>query len=250
MSQRNLLVTNEALSIPPHLLGKPLASPRRRGAALMLDLVLAAIIGLPLYGVFLYLVIDYQAPGLASRTHRVLTQQDLPDRGELFQEIQIDMVLLLYKRKPGLLSLKVREACQAQDRVLLAELLGNFNWKFDMGRSYSSFDSGNKSMLIARDVIFGRFSSYVGLFSIVIVYFTLLTWLMKGKTPGKWVLGIRVIRLDGKSISLWDSFGRCGGYTSSLSTLGLGFLEAAWHPNRQTTHDRISGTVVIREPKL
>ncbi len=31
-----------------------------------------------------------------------------------------------------------------------------------------------------------------------------------------------------------------------LSTFGLGFLEALWNPNRQTIHDRISGTVVLR----
>lgn len=78
------------------------------------------------------------------------------------------------------------------------------------------------------------------------LYFTFFTWIMKGKTPGKWLFGIRVVRLDGKPIGLWDAFGRAGGYSASLSTLGLGFLEAIWHPNRQTVHDRISGTVVIR----
>ena len=47
-------------------------------------------------------------------------------------------------------------------------------------------------------------------------------------------------------MTLWDAFGRAGGYTASLSTFGLGFLEALWNPNRQTIHDRISGTVVLR----
>ena len=42
------------------------------------------------------------------------------------------------------------------------------------------------------------------------------------------------------------AFGRAGGYSASLSTFGLGFLEALWNPNRQTIHDRISGTVVLR----
>lgn len=62
-------------------------------------------------------------------------------------------------------------------------------------------------------------------------------------------MGLRVARLDGNRLSLWDAFGRAGGYSASLSTLGLGFLEACWNPNRQTVHDRISGTVVLTWPR-
>ena len=46
-----------------------------------------------------------------------------------------------------------------------------------------------------------------------------------------------------------DAFGRTGGYSASLSTFGFGFLEAFWNPNRQTVHDRISGTVVLWWPR-
>jgi uncharacterized RDD family membrane protein YckC len=67
---------------------------------------------------------------------------------------------------------------------------------------------------------------------------------MKGKTPGKTLAGIRVTVLDGRRLSLWNSFGRAGRYAASAAT---GFLEAFWHPNRQTIHDRIAGTVVTRE---
>ncbi len=80
-------------------------------------------------------------------------------------------------------------------------------------------------------------------------YFALFTWLLKGPAPGKWLLGVRVVRLDGRPLTLWDAFGRTGGYSASLSTLGLGFVEALWNPNRQTMHDRISGTVVVRCPR-
>jgi len=72
---------------------------------------------------------------------------------------------------------------------------------------------------------------------------------LRGRTPGKFLFGIRIIRLDGKDIHIWQSFGRAGGYAASISTAGIGFLEAFWHPNRQTVHDRIAGTVVIRRIK-
>ncbi len=72
---------------------------------------------------------------------------------------------------------------------------------------------------------------------------------MRGRTPGKAIAGIRVTRLDGRRLNLWDSFGRSGGYAASAATGFIGFLEVFWHPNRQAIHDRIVGTVVTREKR-
>lgn len=58
-----------------------------------------------------------------------------------------------------------------------------------------------------------------------------------------------MVRLDGRSISAFDAFSRAGGYSASLSTLGLGFFEALWDPNRRALHDKIAATVVIRDPR-
>jgi len=55
-----------------------------------------------------------------------------------------------------------------------------------------------------------------------------------------------VARLDGRPLRWWDAFGRAGGYSASAATLLLGFLEMIWDPNRQTLHDRIAATVVLR----
>ncbi len=77
------------------------------------------------------------------------------------------------------------------------------------------------------------------------MYFTVLTWKLKGRTIGKLLARIRVVQLDGSRMTLWICFNRAGGYAASLSTCGLGFLEALWHPNRQTVHDRVAGTVVV-----
>ncbi|MFO7653849.1 MAG: hypothetical protein R6X25_08525 [Candidatus Krumholzibacteriia bacterium] len=43
---------------------------------------------------------------------------------------------------------------------------------------------------------------------------------------------------------------RTGGYGASAATALLGVFEAAWHPNRQTIHDRIADTVVVRRRKV
>ncbi|GGW85807.1 RDD family protein [Alteromonas halophila] len=78
------------------------------------------------------------------------------------------------------------------------------------------------------------------------LYFTACTYWMKGQTPGKMLLGLRVIKLDGSAMSLWESFERYGGYGAGLATGLLGFAQVLWEPNRQAIHDKISGTLVIR----
>ncbi|WP_438864169.1 RDD family protein [Neptunicella sp.] len=77
-------------------------------------------------------------------------------------------------------------------------------------------------------------------------YFTVFTAWWKGQTPGKKLWSIKVIRLDGKSLNLWESFGRYGGYGAGLATGLLGFLQIYWDPNRQAIQDKISETLVIQ----
>ena len=76
-------------------------------------------------------------------------------------------------------------------------------------------------------------------------YFTAFIALGKGQTLGKMLLGIKVLQLDGTPLSLWDSFGRYGGYGAGLATGLLGFIQIYWDPNKQAIHDKISATVVI-----
>jgi uncharacterized RDD family membrane protein YckC len=77
------------------------------------------------------------------------------------------------------------------------------------------------------------------------MYFALLMPWMKGSTPGKRVMGIRVVRLDGQPITWWHAFERAGGYAAGLATGLLGFVQIYWDPNRQAIHDKVAGTVVI-----
>lgn len=78
------------------------------------------------------------------------------------------------------------------------------------------------------------------------LYFTVFVALWDGRTPGKKLLGARVVTLDGEPLGWWDAFGRFGGYAAGLATGMLGYLQIAWDPNRQALHDKVAGTVVIR----
>lgn len=83
-------------------------------------------------------------------------------------------------------------------------------------------------------------------------YFSIFTAWLKGQTPGKKLMGIKVIKLDNNPLNLWESFGRYGGYGAGFATGLLGFLQVYWDPNRQAIQDKISETLVIdiRRPKV
>lgn len=87
---------------------------------------------------------------------------------------------------------------------------------------------------------FGITIGWVGL------YFTLFLAWWSGRTPGKYLLGIRVVRLSGEPLTLWFAFERFGGYAAGIATGMLGFVQLYWDPNRQAIHDRVARTVVIR----
>ena len=96
---------------------------------------------------------------------------------------------------------------------------------------------------LVRD-IWDQLGSAIGLWSI---YFTVLTTLLNGRTVGKRLMGVRVVRLDGAPIGWWPAFERAGGYVAGLATGLLGFAQVFWDPNRQCIHDKIVGTVVVDE---
>lgn len=79
------------------------------------------------------------------------------------------------------------------------------------------------------------------------VYFTVFLHWWKGRTPGKRLFGLRVVRLDGQPIGWWIAFERYGGYAAGFATGLLGFLQVFWDPNRQAIHDRLAATVVVMD---
>ena len=82
-------------------------------------------------------------------------------------------------------------------------------------------------------------------FAVVILYFGITTYVGQGATPGKRLIGIRVVSLVHSRLSLWHCIERALGYAASSLEAGFGFLQYFKHPNRQTVHDRIAETIVI-----
>ena len=68
----------------------------------------------------------------------------------------------------------------------------------------------------------------------------------EGQTPGKFALGIRVIKADGSKIGDIDAVMRAIGYHVSAMLFGLGFIWALLDKNNQSWHDKIARTYVVR----
>jgi uncharacterized RDD family membrane protein YckC len=80
-----------------------------------------------------------------------------------------------------------------------------------------------------------------------IVYFVgFWTWL--GRTPGMMLFGLRVAReADGTKPGLGRSFLRYVGYWIAWITLFIGFIWVAFDNRKQGWHDKIAGTLVVRQ---
>lgn len=76
----------------------------------------------------------------------------------------------------------------------------------------------------------------------------LLFWAERQGTPGKLVLGLRIVDAETGSVPrLGRLVLRYVGYLLSALPLGLGYLWMLWDGRRQTWHDKLAGTLVVRE---
>jgi len=66
-------------------------------------------------------------------------------------------------------------------------------------------------------------------------------------TPGKRLLGLRVLDTAGNKISFWRAVGRFFGKILSSIPLGLGFLMMIFTEKKQTLHDFMCSTIVSRD---
>jgi uncharacterized RDD family membrane protein YckC len=74
-------------------------------------------------------------------------------------------------------------------------------------------------------------------------------WAWRGTTIGGIVVGIKVVRLDGRKMDFATALVRSLGAVFSTIVIGLGYFWAGWDPDKQGWHDKIAGTVVVRVPQ-
>jgi uncharacterized RDD family membrane protein YckC len=74
-------------------------------------------------------------------------------------------------------------------------------------------------------------------------------WAWRGTTVGGIVLGLKIVRQDGKPIDFGVALVRGLAAFFSAFALFLGFFWAGWDREKQSWHDKIAGTIIVRVPK-
>lgn len=79
---------------------------------------------------------------------------------------------------------------------------------------------------------------------LLVAIYLIAFWRVAGQTPGKWLMGLKVVRVGGGPVSLARAALRFGGYLLSALPFYAGFV---WilGPKRRGWHDRLAGTEVV-----
>ena len=115
-----------------------------------------------------------------------------------------------------------------------------FQW-FGWGNS----DVFNESVLDALPYLIG---GNVLSFLVNIAYFVGF-WVWRGQTPGKMLLGIKLIREDGSDVTIGVALLRYLGYIVSGAVILIGFIWIAFDSRKQGFHDRMAETYVVIIPE-
>ena len=84
----------------------------------------------------------------------------------------------------------------------------------------------------------------IALSPLFIVAYCVAFWCTIGQTPGKWLMGIKVVGADGGRVTVWRALLRLVGYLVSALPFYLGFLSVLG-PRRLSWHDRFAHTEVV-----
>jgi uncharacterized RDD family membrane protein YckC len=81
--------------------------------------------------------------------------------------------------------------------------------------------------------------------NLTFIVYVIFLWLLVDKTIGQALLGLRVVRVDGRALTLGPAIRRVVGMYIAILPLFLGFLWVLIDDRRQGWHDKIADTVVV-----
>lgn len=105
--------------------------------------------------------------------------------------------------------------------------------------SFPILQSVVNTIIASSQLLIALFSAFFGF-----IYF-IFFWVIAGFTPGQALLGLRVVRSDGRPVNLGRAVLRLIGYLVAALPLFLGFVWVLFDNRRQGWHDKIARTYVI-----
>lgn len=88
-----------------------------------------------------------------------------------------------------------------------------------------------------------------GSFPLWLAAYHIAMWATKGTTIGGIICGLKVVRMDDRPLDWGVAVVRALGAFLSLAVVGLGFIWVAFDDEKQSWHDKIAGTTIVKVPK-
>ena len=244
--RRPVWVSADTLNVAPDLLGAPLASPLRRLAAIGLDLLMVAVLsGLDGFWLAAALVVFLYQMRTKERTktswwrdawiwgvcglclwlaaetgwHAWTARQATPQASSIPAARSAAQ-----KPEQKLEQNDADRIATLEDELAEARKPVPFQWQTTLRKWWDSTGVG---------------------FGWAIVYFSLIPAWLNGQSLGKKLLGLRVVDLTGKPLTVRTCFSRYGGYAAGMATGMFGFAQILWDANRQSIQDKVAHTVVL-----
>ena len=131
------------------------------------------------------------------------------------------------------------------DSILLSAVLMPLRLGLRLG-AWREFERGDMSFDRLLPLIAGSFVLFVVHLVADALYFSLMQSSVKQATLGQMLLGLRVTDLEGRRISGMRSLGRFFAAWLSSLTLLVGYVICVFTQKKQTLHDLLAGTLVVR----
>lgn len=235
--------TRSALEVSPRLVSHQLASPFRRIGAFALDcivLFVPTVVVILAVAVIVLLLSD--PDGLRGLLDLAIGEPDEETKLNALTDIAPLLVSIDAEGLPA----AVKAAVEKSEYRRAGELLMPYEFDFAILIGGSPPPLAPDTIRVDIKRLIPNSIRGIAIFGVTVLYFTVLTARGRTGTLGKRLFRIRVVRLDDRPISYWESFERVGGYLASVGTFGIGLLDFWRDPNRRLAHDRIARTVVLR----
>ena len=88
-----------------------------------------------------------------------------------------------------------------------------------------------------------------GLFFLAVAAYHAVMWKLKGTTIGGVICHLKVVRLDDRPIDWGVAVVRALTAFLSFIVAGLGFIWVSFDEGKQSWHDKVAGTTIVRVPR-
>ena len=251
------LLTPEPLNVAPGLIGRVLATPRRRALAMAVDLLVVALLSgassVWLAAGLVLVVLQLRDPQGGTKRLRAAVGWALvlafvvlaaQEAWQAWRGPRPPAATVSHQADDGDAAAAPAAASAPADLAAAQQRIADLEDELAQARQPRPWTLRHE----LRRVADGLGAS----FGWGIVYFSLLPAFWNGQTLGKRLLRLQVVELTGQPMTVMRCLRRYGGYAAGMATGGLGFAQALWDVNLQGIQDRTAHTVVIdlrpREP--